>query len=79
MISKSRLHGKVPGVVLTLNGRVVFVDKVALDQLDGQARLSDTTAAYYDQLVLSEKLGGGQQILRHGQAAGRTFDAIVYV
>jgi hypothetical protein len=41
---------------LTLNGRVIFVDEVALDQLDGQAGLSHTTAAYYHQLVLSEEL-----------------------
>jgi hypothetical protein len=53
---------------------------VALDQLDGQARLSDTTAAYYHQLVFSEKLRTCQQVLRHGGDAereARTFDAIV--
>lgn len=42
---------------LTLDGRVIFIYKVTLDQLDGQARLSDTTAADYDELVLSEELG----------------------
>jgi hypothetical protein len=45
--------------LLTLNGRVVFVDKVALDQLDGQAGLAHASAADYDQLVLSEKLRAG--------------------
>jgi hypothetical protein len=44
---------------LTLDGRVVLVNKVALDQLDGQARLSHTTAADYDQLVLPEELRAG--------------------
>jgi hypothetical protein len=42
--------------LLTLNGRVVLVYEVALDQLDGQTRLSDTTAADYHQLVLAEEL-----------------------
>lgn len=45
---------------LTLNGRVVLVYKVALDQLDGQARLSHAAAADYDQLVLSEELRASQ-------------------
>jgi hypothetical protein len=38
---------------------------VALDQLDGQARLSHATAADYHQLVFSEELHGSAQ-LRHG-------------
>jgi hypothetical protein len=45
----------MPGL-LTLNGRVVLVYEVALDQLDGQTRLSDSTAADYHQLVLAEEL-----------------------
>lgn len=43
---------------LTLDGRVIFVDEVGLDELDGQTRLSHTSAADYDQLVLSEELDG---------------------
>lgn len=37
----------MPGTVakLTFNCWVIFVHEVALDELDGQARLSDTTAA----------------------------------
>lgn len=46
------------GTKHTLNGRVVFIDKVALDQLDGQARLAHATAADDDQLVFAEKLRG---------------------
>lgn len=42
--------------MLTLDGRVVLVYEVALDQLDSQTRLSDSTAADDYQLVLSEKL-----------------------
>jgi hypothetical protein len=64
---------------LTLNGRIVLVYKVALDQLDGQAGLSHTTTANYHQLVLSEKLRACQQALRHRRAATRTLDAIVSV
>jgi len=42
--------------VRVLDGRIVLVYKVALDQLDSQTRLSDSTAADDYQLVLSEKL-----------------------
>ena len=38
---------------LTLDGRIVLVDEVGLDELDGQARLSDTAAADNYQLVFS--------------------------
>ena len=37
----------------TFNGRVVLVDEVALDELDGQAGFTDTTSSNYHQLVLS--------------------------
>lgn len=40
----------------TFDGWVVFVDEMALDKLDGQARLSDATSAYHHQLVFTEKL-----------------------
>ena len=40
--------GRGLGLGLTFNGWVILVDKVALDQLDGQARLSHASAAYYD-------------------------------
>jgi len=32
---------------LTLDGRVILVDEVRLDELDGQARLSHASAADY--------------------------------
>lgn len=41
---------------LTLDGWIILVDEVGLDELDGQARLSHASAANYDQLVLSEEL-----------------------
>ena len=44
---------------LTLYGRVVLVDEVGLDELNGQARLSHTSTADYDQLVFSEELREG--------------------
>lgn len=40
----------------TFNCWVVLVDEVALDQLDGQARFTHTTATDDDQLVFSEEL-----------------------
>lgn len=40
----------------TFNRRIIFVDKVALDQLDRQTRLSDTTTADNDELILAQKL-----------------------
>ncbi len=40
----------------TLNRWIVFVDEVALDQLDGQAGFAHTTTADHNELVLSEKL-----------------------
>lgn len=40
----------------TFNCRVVFVDKVRLDQLDGQARFAYTASTDNDQLVFSQEL-----------------------
>jgi hypothetical protein len=40
----------------TFDCRVVLVNKVALDELDGQTRLSDTTTTDYYELVLAEEL-----------------------
>jgi len=40
----------------TFNRWVVLVDEVALDELDGQARLADTTSADHDELVLAQEL-----------------------
>ena len=40
-------------VRLTFNCRIVLVHEVALDQLDRQARLSDTTTTDNHQLILS--------------------------
>lgn len=47
------------GVLRTFNGRVVLVYEVALDELDGQTTLSDTTAADDDELVFPEDLQKG--------------------
>ncbi len=40
----------------TFNCRVVLVDEVALDQLDGQAGFTHTTSTNNDQFILSEEL-----------------------
>ena len=40
----------------TLNCWVILVDEMALDQLDGKARFTDTTSTDDDELVLSEEL-----------------------
>lgn len=42
----------------TFDCRVVLVDEVALDELDGQTRFTDTTTADHHQLVLSQELEG---------------------
>lgn len=44
-----------PAKELTLNRRIVLVDEMALDELYGQAGLSDTTATHYNELVLSQE------------------------
>ena len=74
---------------LTLDGRVVLVDEVGLDELDGQARLSDTAAADDYQLVFSQELGmgsardggmeGWEESWGDGAEEVRTLDAIVWV
>lgn len=40
----------------TFDRRIIFVDEVALDQLDRQTRLSDTTTANNNELILAQKL-----------------------
>lgn len=40
----------------TFNGRVVLVHEMTLNQLDGQARFTNTTATNDDELVLSQEL-----------------------
>lgn len=40
----------------TFNGRIIFIDEMALYQLNRQARLSDSTSAYDDKLVFSQEL-----------------------
>jgi hypothetical protein len=40
----------------TFNCGIIFINKVTLDQLNGQAGLSDTTATYNDELILSQEL-----------------------
>lgn len=46
------------GRLRTFDGRVIFVDEVALDELDGQTTLSNTTTTDYDELVFPEELHG---------------------
>lgn len=50
----------------TFDSRVVFVDEVALDELDGQARLSDATTTDDDELVFTKEL-----LHREGRAVSR--------
>ena len=45
------------GALRTFDCRVVFIDEVTLDQLDGEAALSHSTASYDHQLVFPEELG----------------------
>ena len=45
----------------TFNRGVILVDEMALDQLNSQAGFADTTAAYNNELVLSQELMKGQQ------------------
>jgi hypothetical protein len=44
----------------TLDGWVIFVDEMRLDQLDCEARLADTTTADHHQFVFSRELRRGQ-------------------
>ncbi len=53
----------------TLNCWVILVDEMALDQLDGKARFTDTTSTDDDELVFSEELLRG---LSCQQKAGAT-------
>ena len=46
------------GRLRTFDGRVVLVDEVALDELDGQATLTNTTATNNYKLVFPEELQG---------------------
>lgn len=40
----------------TFNGRVILVDEMRLDELDGQTGLSHTSSTDYHQLVFPEEL-----------------------
>jgi hypothetical protein len=53
-------------IELTFNCRVIFVDEVALYQLDGQAGLSDSSSAHHDELVFSQKLCRRKALLAIG-------------
>ena len=52
----AEVGGRGRGSVQTFNCGVIFIDEVTLDQLDGQAGFSYTTAAYHYELVLSQEL-----------------------
>lgn len=41
---------------LTFNGRVIFIDEVALNELNGQAGFTDSTASDYDEFILAKEL-----------------------
>jgi hypothetical protein len=41
---------------LTLDCWIILVDEMALDQLDGQAGLADTSSTDDDELILSQEL-----------------------
>ena len=65
-------------VLRTFNRRVVFIDEVALDQLDGEATLSHASSADDHQLVFSEKLARVSDRGAKGERrAASTLDAIV--
>lgn len=49
----------------TFDGRVIFVDEVALDELDGQTTLTNTTTTDDYELVFPKELGS------HGQSMSR--------
>jgi hypothetical protein len=40
----------------TFNSRIIFIDEMALYQLNRQAGFSDSTSAYDDELVFSQEL-----------------------
>jgi hypothetical protein len=40
----------------TFDCRIILIDEMALDELDGQAGFADTTAADDDELVFSQEL-----------------------
>ena len=65
----------------TFNGRVVLVDEVALDQLDGEATLSYTATTDNNQFVFPEELRHGQHGAApqwsHGAGTALTLEAIV--
>jgi len=52
-------EGSVGEQKQTFDGGIVFVYKVGLDELDGEAGFADATAADDNELVLAEKLGEG--------------------
>ena len=61
--------------VRVLDGRVVLVDEVVLDELDGERRLADATTPDDDQLVLGHgylrrESGGSGACWGHGHPAG---------
>jgi hypothetical protein len=51
----------------TLNGRVIFVDEMRLNQLNGKAGLADATTADHHQLIFSREL---QRAHRRASAKG---------
>jgi hypothetical protein len=56
----------------TFDCGIVFVDEMTLYQLDGETRLSHTTAAHNDELIFSQKLRRSSlAFLRTPTARGR--------
>lgn len=58
--------GRQEAAGITFNGRIVFVDEVALNQLNGEARFTDATATNNDELVLSHKLARHETLAMGG-------------
>lgn len=53
--------GAAIAFVRTFDCRVIFIDEVALDELDCEARLAHTSSADDDELVFPEELMRGTQ------------------
>lgn len=48
------------GIVRTFDCGVIFVDEMALDELDREAGFTHTSSSNYDELVFPEKLMQGK-------------------
>ena len=51
----------------TFDGRIIFIDKVALDELDCEARFAHATSANHHKLVLAEELRQSMSMAQSSQ------------